>query len=650
MNPREPIKANELSHPKYRPDIDGLRAIAVLAVVGFHAVPNWLRGGYIGVDIFFVISGFLISMIIFQNLETNTFSFTNFYARRVKRIFPALLIVLVSCYVVGWFILLADDYKQLGLHIISGAGFVSNLTLWREVGYFDATAETKPLLHLWSLGIEEQFYLFWPIIAWLAWKKKLNFITVSVVLTAISFALNIAALNTDATAAFYSPLNRFWELLCGSILAYTGRPSSSDGLSKIIFRGLQPEKGTSLNNIKSLIGIGMILIGFTILSSSTKFPGAWALLPTVGTSLIIAAGHKAWFNRNVLSNRYLVFIGLISYPIYLWHWPLLSFARIIATGTPSRNVRVLAVITSIFLAWATYRLVERPIRKHIDSKKLTGYLSILMLAIGFIGYNSYLRNGLAFRFPKVIQEITTFHYDYKTGYRGGTCFLDPEQDYRKFADCGFPPKKSLSTFMIWGDSHAAHLYPGYANVYGQKVNLIQRTASACPPIMNLELSYREHCKEINDHNLDLAVKAKPDRVILAAYWSKYQWEKVNETIVKLREIGINNIDLIGPAIYWQGPLSKQVYQSFLKDKLHGIPKRIPLNDNEEIAALDSAMEQFARREHINYISPYKILCISGACLAMVGETADSILAWDYGHLTERGSTYLVNRFDHVHTK
>ncbi|MDP3004588.1 acyltransferase, partial [Methylotenera sp.] len=215
-----PPQSEHLTHPKYRPDIDGLRAVAVLSVVIYHAFPKFIRGGFIGVDIFFVISGFLISTIIFGSLERNSFNFIEFYSRRIKRIFPALLLVLTASFVFGWFALLADEYKQLGKHIAGGAGFISNFLFWKESGYFDNAAETKPLLHLWSLGIEEQFYIVWPLLLWLAWKKRFNLLTITILVAVISFALNISKVHSDAVAAFYSPQTRFWELLVGSVLAY----------------------------------------------------------------------------------------------------------------------------------------------------------------------------------------------------------------------------------------------------------------------------------------------------------------------------------------------------------------------------------------------------------------------------------------------
>lgn len=207
-------------YPQYRPDIDGLRGMAVLSVVGFHAFPAWVKGGFVGVDIFFVISGYIISSIIFTSLENGGFSFADFYARRIRRLFPALILVLVACYAFGWFALFADEYKELGKHITAASGFVSNFALWGESGYFDTASEQKPLLHLWTLGIEEQFYIIWPPLVVLIWKRGFNLLAAVFILTALSFAWNVGGVS-DPVAAFYLPFTRFWELLLGGALAYT---------------------------------------------------------------------------------------------------------------------------------------------------------------------------------------------------------------------------------------------------------------------------------------------------------------------------------------------------------------------------------------------------------------------------------------------
>ena len=210
------LKKKEPNIIDYRADIDGLRAISVISVIGFHAFPNNVKAGFIGVDIFFVISGYLISKIIIEQIELGSFSFFDFYKRRIRRIFPALILVLFACFIFGWFTLFPIELQQLGKHIAGSAGFISNFILWNEAGYFDNQANTKPLLHIWSLGIEEQFYIFWPLIIWTIYKIRINFLLIIFVLITLSFVLNIVSAESDKVATFYSPITRFWELLVGS--------------------------------------------------------------------------------------------------------------------------------------------------------------------------------------------------------------------------------------------------------------------------------------------------------------------------------------------------------------------------------------------------------------------------------------------------
>lgn len=318
-----------LSHPKYRADIDGLRAIAVLPVVAFHAFPSRMPGGFIGVDIFFVISGFLISTIIFENLRNGTFSFSEFYARRISRIFPTLILVMLTSGVIGWFVMLPDEFVQLNKHMAGGASFASNFVLWNESGYFDGSAETKPLLHLWSLGIEEQFYILWPAILWLAWKKKFNLLFVTLIMAVGSFAANLVQIKVDPIATFYSPKTRFWELLCGSILAWTmlrkndtGKAQpAEDSMAEIFFQRAHPSLSPSV------IGAALLAFGFIAIHDGPSFPGFWAIVPVSGAMLMIAAGPHALLNKMLLAHKALVWVGKISFPLYLWHWPLLAMAR-----------------------------------------------------------------------------------------------------------------------------------------------------------------------------------------------------------------------------------------------------------------------------------------------------------------------------------
>ncbi|HEX7889238.1 MAG TPA: acyltransferase family protein [Ramlibacter sp.] len=643
-----------LPHPKYRPDIDGLRAVAVLSVVGFHAFPRWVQGGFIGVDVFFVISGFLISTILFQALENGSFSFAEFYARRVKRIFPALLLVLAASFALGWFVLLPDEYRQLGKHIMAGAGFTANLVLWNESGYFDNSAETKPLLHLWSLGIEEQFYLVWPLLIWIAWKGKFNLLTITGLVAAVSFALNAKGVKTHPVATFYSPHSRIWELLCGSLLAWAGvfrkdswtpwRLRLDAWLTRALYRVRREPDGSAIANLLSSLGVALLLYGFWRIDKTSSFPGKWAAIPVAGAVLLIAAGPKAWANRVILSNKVMVWIGLISFPLYLWHWPLLSFARIVSTDAPSGKVRVAAVAASILLAWLTYRVVERPIRGGTKGARKALVLVFSMVVVGSVGYGTFAQNGLGSRFPPIIQELTQYKYDYKRGYREGTCFLRPEQDFRQFSQCPTEAPNGRPTLLLWGDSHAAHLYPGLKTHFGDSLALVQRTASACPPILGTDPPDRPHCTEINRHVLSQLAVQRPSRVVLAAIWTDYDLSGLEATVQMLRKAGVADIDLVGPVPQWNGGLPKQLYAYFRQSLPHIVPYRMTLGLSPKSVQMDAALRGRAAALGVNYISPMQIMCDATGCLARLGETGDKLTAWDEAHLTTAGSEFLVSRF------
>ena len=327
LNSELPDRPKTASQLDYRPDIDGLRAIAVLAVIGFHAFPAWIRGGFVGVDVFFVISGYLISTILLTGMERGSFRVSQFYIRRIRRIFPALIVVLLACIVAGWLVLFSFEYQALGKHVAGSAAFVSNFVLWNEAGYFDKAAATKPLLHIWSLGIEEQFYIVWPLLLFLVWKRKAATLALLLLLLTFSFAFNV--LSSDPAADFYSPLTRFWELMAGAVLAYLSLhwEDLAGIFRKLPRHALQIIGGSAApdsitRNVAAVIGVLLIVATVLAVDETKKFPGWWALLPVVGTCLMIASGPHAWINNKLLAARGLVAIGLISYPLYLWHWPL----------------------------------------------------------------------------------------------------------------------------------------------------------------------------------------------------------------------------------------------------------------------------------------------------------------------------------------
>ncbi|WP_082159044.1 acyltransferase family protein [Chromobacterium sp. LK11] len=518
-----------LSHPKYRPDIDGLRAVAVLAVVAFHAFPGWVRGGFIGVDVFFVISGYLISTIIFDNLEKGTFSFSDFYSRRIRRIFPALLLVLIACFAFGWFALLADEYKQLGKHIAGGAGFVSNFVLWNEAGYFDNSAETKPLLHLWSLGIEEQFYIAWPFLLWFAWKRNFNLLTITIIVSVITFSLNIKGVKQDMVAAFYSPKTRFWELLSGSLLAWVAlykknafanvKSKIDVWLSRIVYSGKSENSGKTLSDVCSFLGLFLLLYGFWRINKELIFPGTWALVPVLGAVLIITAGSKAWVNRIVLSNKIAVWFGLISFPLYLWHWPLLSFARIVEGEAPSRDIRIAAIVLSVVLAWLTCKLIERPLRFGNHSKIKVTVLVTLMTIVGYVGYNIHKRNGLEFRvsrFAKISKAAGEWQYPGKLtpfNFEGRT-FLRQNS-------------KKMEVTLFIGDSNSEQYYVRTDELISTLPNAVNSvifaTGGGCLAIPASPYDEaHKHCTNLMESAFNYAKSdVNVKNIVIGAQWPQY---------------------------------------------------------------------------------------------------------------------------------
>ena len=636
-------EAHHLTHPKYRPDIDGLRALAVLSVIGFHAFPRSIPGGYVGVDIFFVISGFLISTIIFRSLEEGRFSYAEFYARRIRRIFPALILVLAACLICGWFGI-PNDYRQLGKHVAAGAGFVSNFALWNDSGYFDAAADQKPLLHLWSLGIEEQFYIIWPLLLGLVWKRKYNFLTITLLILCSSFLVNIYTIHTQPDAAFYSPLSRFWELMIGGILAYLTLHKPH----------LLPKK----TNWLSAAGLLMILPCVLFLDKESAFPGWWALLPTVGAFLVLTAGPEAWLNRKLLANHWMVWVGLISYPLYLWHWPALYLFRELF---PTQSLthfewglgRACTIGVAVLLSWLTYKMVEVPIRSGNPRRSRTYVLAGSLALIALAGGVTYKTNGFAYRLSPQLAGILNMDYtdESSIGYRLKTCFLEANQDETNFRNCtSYPSGKPVNDVLLWGDSLAAHLYPGIQSVIGSSSKLTQFTSSFCPPFVGYVSKGEPHCKEINDYVMAWIAREKPDRVVLGGMWSEHRWNPTGEkllgdTVRQLKLLGVRRIDLVGPAPVWRRSLPAELFfYTRLGKAQSAIPERMSYGLDSSIPDLDVSMREFAKEVGINYFSPYAILCDPDGCLTRVGDTPDEITAWDRVHFTVAASRYVVSHF------
>lgn len=480
---------------KYRPEIDGLRAFAVLSVVAFHAFPELISGGFIGVDIFFVISGFLITSHIFENLDKGQFNLSDFFARRIRRIFPALIVVLASALGFGWFALLADEYAQLGKHIFSGAAFVINFILAGEMGYFDNAAETKPMLHLWSLAVEEQFYILWPVVLLLAWKRQINLLTVTVIVAAVSFGLNLYFVESDPAETFFWPIGRFWELLAGSCLAWfvlyrsNYLTHSSGYINQIL--------GSS--NLVSFIGLVLLASSVTFMHAELAVPSAWTLIPISGALLIILSGSKGLLTRLFLMNPVAIWVGLISYPLYLWHWPILSFLQIIEGGALHFGVRVTAILFSVLLAWVTYKFVESPIRKQVAAAPKVMHLVTCMVGLGLLAGIVSCSQGMKDR--SVVAKYNMNLSELKrTVAKEDQCLSFLGLSESKFNYCKIGKLGTEGVVAVIGDSHAHVAFPGIARgleAFGYTSVLLAN--SSCPPFYNFPEGRTEkqktHCSE-----------------------------------------------------------------------------------------------------------------------------------------------------------
>ncbi|MDR1086039.1 MAG: acyltransferase [Deltaproteobacteria bacterium] len=430
----------------YRPDIDGLRGLAVLSVIGFHYFPETVKGGFIGVDIFFVISGFLISSIIINDINNSNFSFLKFYGSRIRRIFPVLTIILFSVCIFGYFFLFPDEYKSLGKHIFGGSFYINNIILGSENDYFDVSNKFNPLLHLWSLGIEEQFYLCLPLLLFFAKKIKLNYLFLIVLFFVFSLLYNVYFCKIDYLKNFYYPHTRFWELLAGSLLYFVKN-------IKISF----------LTHIITVLSICTILTCIFVMSPNL-FPGLKALMPISATCFIISLGKKSFINSIFFSNKLIVNIGLISYPMYLWHWPLYSCFIIKNNGILSIYNKIILIILTIILSFLSFKFIEKYIRFNIEYRKLkTIFLVTFISIIGIMGYIIYINQG--FNNRSNMKNFESILIDTKPIEWMSDC-SDIIQGIGKFPDlmCSYSDLDSEELVAVFGDSHGLASFPGIAKI------------------------------------------------------------------------------------------------------------------------------------------------------------------------------------------
>lgn len=636
---------------RYRADIDGLRAIAVIAVISFHAFPAITPGGFVGVDIFFVISGYLISRIIFSGLREKKFSFGLFYSHRIKRIFPALIALLAGCLAMGWFVMTPNEYARLGFHIAASSLFVENIVLWREVNYFDIAAELKPLLHLWSLSIEEQFYLFYPLLAWAAWKVRFNLLALIVLLIIISLTISAEGGAKNPDYVFYLLYARFWELLAGGLIAYL---HSCRGVSFLNTAAINKK-----NIFPNLFAIGgLLLIICVIFGKHEPSPNIllmeWIAAVT-GACLLVIVGDSAWINKHVLANRLMVYIGLISYPLYLWHWSLLSFLRLLQNNHHASSTQKLFAITlSFVLAWATYQWIEKPFRYGKSSKVKLTILICLLIVIGLLGVGLVISKGWPSRYPEQVSAIATYTYDQKSYADYGKCWIDRETPATQFSSqClgALASPTSKQTVLVWGDSHAAHMYPAIDAILGGNREVAEFARSTCAPLLG---AGNQDCIAGNEYVMAVIRKHVPDTVILFAFWNSYadRWSaesaiatQLLDTVHALHTAGVKNILLMGPAPQWGDELPNLVLEETLDDApRYRIPPRLNHGLNPISNIIDADLKNLvAQEKDLTYFSTLNALCNVDGCLVRTSADSASLTSYDYAHFTIHSAEYVAKQ-------
>lgn len=497
---------------KYRREIDGLRAIAVLPVILFHAGFEIFSGGYIGVDVFFVISGYLITTIILKEKTNGTFTIARFYARRARRILPALIVVMLACIPFAWIMLLPSQFADFSESLVAVVLFASNILFWSEHGYFSPAAEVKPLLHTWSLAVEEQYYLFFPVFMIIFWRiGKFNIACLVALCCAASFGLAEYASHYHPIANFFLTPMRAWELLAGSLTAF-----------------LLDKRDPKSSNLLSLAGLGMIITAIFIYDSATRWPSAYSLVPVIGTTLIILFTTPSTVTYKILAIRGLVGIGLISYSAYLWHQPLFAFARTQLISEPPQTLMSVLAIATILIAWLSWRYVETPFR-HASLKASSNTqhsfaaisLSAVLVGIGLFGF---LSHGVPSRIESSILKVLEAKED--ANPKRNSCLInDPADTPPPKAECWLNKSPNKST-VILGDSHADSISHELSlALQSFDLNIQQYTYGGCIPISGLrrlDATLSHKCAGYNSAIFDwLSASKNIDTVLLLARWTLY---------------------------------------------------------------------------------------------------------------------------------
>ncbi|MBM3094319.1 acyltransferase family protein [Ensifer sp. T173] len=651
-------------HNGYRPDLDGLRAVAILPVLLFHAGFEVFRGGFVGVDVFFVLSGFFMARIILGDLERGSFSFVEFYLRRARRIFPALFVMMAASALAAWLLFMPQEFEYFASSLSSSALFVSNVLFQRESGYFDIASDLKPLLHTWSLSVEEQFYIVFPAAAYISYKyaRKRILWVVFAALT-MSFVLSVFEVYHKPEKAFYLLHFRVWELLIGVVVALSPRPCYSARTSQ------------------ALTAIGLLLVfGAAFLySSNTPFPGIAAAVPCVGTALVIHSHCTSGWIARFLDNPVCIFVGRISYSLYLWHWPLIVFSRNYLGSDLTTEQALIVVALSFATAYLSWRFVEQPARYGrlaISGAATAGLSSVAIASAIAFGILVNSLNGVPQRLPEEARRLYEATYD-DGPFIAAECFADSNGNgltpvqIRKGELCTLGVEtKSEPQFLVWGDSHAAAIAPAIdvaAREAGLSGMFVGR--GSCPPLPNSDFGPSWAVKRCVEHNsavMALIQQRKFPYVFMVGYWPKY----VHRAELP-RQGGVFDPSIEPSTVDWSAPVreslnttiatftqqgTKTVLVMDVPEMGHEVPEALaqavvsgstldvapPLEYTHKRQALArKVLEEVAKSSGSLVVDPLSTLCDKFRCHAMRGAT---VLYKDEDHLSAKGAESLAAVF------
>jgi peptidoglycan/LPS O-acetylase OafA/YrhL len=610
----------------YRREIDGLRALAVLPVILFHAGFETFSGGFVGVDVFFVISGYLITTIILTELEQGKFSIINFYERRARRILPALYFVMLICVPFAWFWLLPSDMKDFSQSLVAVSIFASNILFYRESGYFDTVAELKPLLHTWSLAVEEQYYVLFPLFLMLFWRlgKRWILVTLGLVLVA---SLTVAQWTAyaEAAAAFYLLPTRIWELLIGVFAAF------------YISKSNRKELGKAASEVGGWLGVMLILYAIFTYSKATPFPSFYALVPTLGTFLVILFATQQTTVGKFVGNKAFVGVGLISYSAYLWHQPLLAFARLKGLTEDGDIFFLLLSLLTLVFAYFSWRYIEAPFRKPGSvSRKLIFSLGFVFTSLFItIGYVGHLNNGFESRFERVLSgdigHIDFYKYiDEKYYDCEPKIIATNASSWEGFLRCK-QSKQGIPEIVLLGDSHAEHLFLGLAEHLPTK-NISFYVLTAKPYVDNDKFNHIFN--ELLNNNSPQHIILTMDFVGRVDSSGTGLYEGFSGTIKALLKSG-KSVSLVGDVPHFKQDPSLCVYYSSAQSRSSCV---LTLDDVERQSSIyESILKRLAKEYGLTYLNIYNDFCVDNICGMAKGET---ILYRDNNHLNIVGSKFV----------